>query len=301
MTREETEILLRLNLLENGIDFILKGIDDLFDEEYIINEYYGALHVSPNGYKYGYLHLFSGFLLLLKERLSRHMPELIYKGKLSEIKKKLAGNGKEKEIPNTVDFDEALERLEIGPKVVFSEKDLKIIRNMQSFRNQFEHFEISANKHQLWSIVSGFLIIVDNFLVKELQINIETSAGSQELLNKIQSIETVWQRIQKQRKEEWQIETEEKLDKFIEDQKNILDEFRQEHYISKGYFVPFTLCPNCGSETLIISGEYSGICANSECNSIFPITKCKRCYEPTIGFDWEFNFCDDCNERFDKE
>lgn len=299
MTQKDTEIFLKLNLLDNGIDFILKGIDELFDEEYIINDYYGALHISPSGYKYGYLHLFSGFLLLLKERLLRHLPELIYKGKLSEVKKKLAE--KKKEIPNTIDLDEALERLEIGPKVIFSIKELETIRNMQSFRNQFEHFEISGNKHQLWSIVSDFLIIVDNFLVKELQINIETSAGSRELLNKIQTIETAWQRIQKQRKKEWQIEADEKLNEFMGARKTVLDDFTKEHYASKGYFVPFTLCPNCGSETLIISGEYSGICTNPECNSTLPITKCSRCYEPTVGFDWEFNLCGHCDDWFEKE
>ncbi|MBD2246546.1 hypothetical protein [Nostoc sp. FACHB-888] len=169
MSNEELDITLELNLLDNGVDFILKGIDELFDEDHILREYSNATHISMNGYKYGVLHLFSGFLLLLKERLSRHLPELIFKGRVNEVKQKLS-SGK---TPNTVDFDEALERLEIGPKVIFSKDELEVIRVIQDIRNQFEHYKVSINKFQLWKNVSKFLELIDNFLIKELQINIE--------------------------------------------------------------------------------------------------------------------------------
>ncbi|WP_190939277.1 hypothetical protein [Nostoc flagelliforme] len=55
------------------------------------------------------LHIFFDFLLLLKERLSRRLPEFIFKGRVNEVKQKIS-SGK---IPNTIDLDEALERLEI--------------------------------------------------------------------------------------------------------------------------------------------------------------------------------------------
>jgi hypothetical protein len=295
----DTQNSLELNLLDNGIDFILKGIDELFDEKYTINGYYGALGVSPKGYKYGYLHLFSGFLLLLKERLAMHLPELIFKGKLSEVRKKLSE--KKGSPPNTVNLDEALERLEIGPQVVFSEKEIETIRGMQSFRNQFEHFKVSAEKDKLWSTISDFLIIVDNFLVKELKINIETSISGTELREKIENIETVWRRIQEQKKQAWQTDIEERLLDFTEIREQVIKEFKDEIYASKGYFMPYTVCPNCGNESLIISGDYIGICTNIKCNGTFPITDCSRCSEPTIGFEWEFNLCDNCNEWFEKE
>jgi hypothetical protein len=107
MSHQEPNIKVELSLLENGLDFILKGIDELFDEEHVIREYSTTTDIDSSRYKYGVIHLFSGFLLLLKERLSRHVPELIFKGKISEVKQKIAKG----RTPNTVDLDEALERL----------------------------------------------------------------------------------------------------------------------------------------------------------------------------------------------
>jgi len=95
-------------------------------------------------------------IIELKERLTRHLPELIYKGTIRETKAKLS-SGK---TPNTVDFDEALERLEIGPRVVFSQNDLKVIKRIQEFRNFFEHYEIIINPYQIWGELSKFVTII---------------------------------------------------------------------------------------------------------------------------------------------
>ncbi len=70
---------------DDGIDFILKGIDELFDDNLELRgtDVYTtgiATDISAHAYKYGVLHLFSGFLLLLKEKLARHLPALIYTG-----------------------------------------------------------------------------------------------------------------------------------------------------------------------------------------------------------------------------
>ena len=114
MSVEDSDSALKLNLLDNGVDFILKGIDELFDSDHVLREYSTATDITISSYKYGVLHLFSGFLLLLKERLSRHLSELIFKGKVNEVRQKIS-SGK---TPNTIDFDEALERLEIAPILI---------------------------------------------------------------------------------------------------------------------------------------------------------------------------------------
>ncbi|MEG4344364.1 hypothetical protein QUB70_13875 [Microcoleus sp. A003_D6] len=188
---ESSNIQLELSLLNNGLDFILKGIDELFDDDYVLRDYSTAVDIGTSSYKYGVLNLFSGFLLLLKERLFRHMPELIYKGSLKDIKNKLS-SGK---IPNTVDLDEALERLEIGPKFAFSEQDVKLIRYVQDVRNKFEHYKISVdNKYELWSNLSKFLELIDNFLVEQLHISIERSPEALKIKEKIHKIDSVWER-----------------------------------------------------------------------------------------------------------
>ena len=174
---ESSNIKVELSLLNNGLDFILKGIDELFDNNYVMRDFSSAVDIGTSSYKYGVLNLFSGFLLLLKERLSRYKPELIYKGSLKDIRNKL-DSGK---IPNTVDLDEALEKLEIGPEFVFLEQEVKLIRYVQDVRNKFEHYKISVNKYELWSNLSKFLDLIDKFLVEELHITIENSPEALEI------------------------------------------------------------------------------------------------------------------------
>lgn len=171
---------LSLSLLENGLDFIVKGLDELFGENQALKNA-KATEVETRNYKYGITNLFSGFLLLLKERLSRHIPELIFTGKISDVKQKLQTG---KRIPTTVDLDEALERLEIGPKVVFSEDEIEVIRKIQDFRNQFEHYKVTANKYQLWAEITKFLDVIEGFLLDELGIEIEKYSKESKLLQK---------------------------------------------------------------------------------------------------------------------
>jgi len=242
MTDENTDISLELNLLDNGIDFILKGIDELFDEGHVLMGHSNPVDISINSYKYGILHLFSGFLLLLKERLSRHLPELIFKGTVRDAKQKLA-NGR---TPNTIDLDEALERLEMGPKVSFSDDEFQVIRSMQDFRNQFEHYKVSANKHHLWATVSNFLALVDHFLVEELQINIEATSGGAELRDKIQTIESVWKRVNEQRKKDWNSEIGRRLDAFEAQRSSVLANLESTYHRDKGATEVFIECPECG-------------------------------------------------------
>lgn len=180
MTTPPLESQLSLSLLENGLDFILKGMDELFGENHTLKNA-KATDIEMRNYKYGITNLFSGFLLLLKERLSRHMPELIFAGKLSDIKKNLQSD---KRIPNTVTLDEALERLEIGPKVTFSQDELEIIRKIQDFRNQFEHYRVTANKYHLWAEISNFVDVVEKFLHNELDIELEKYSNESKLLYK---------------------------------------------------------------------------------------------------------------------
>jgi hypothetical protein len=297
MSIEETETVLELNLLDNGVDFILKGIDELFDENHVLREYSTATDITLSGYKYGVIHLFSGFLLLLKERLSRHLPELIFKGKLNDVRQKLV-SGK---TPNTLDLDEVLEKLEASPKVVFSKDELNVIRSIQEVRNQFEHYKVLINKYYLWQNISQFLELIDKFLVDELQINLESSSDSLELQDKIHTIHSVWERNNRKRKQEWKNNAEDRLEEFQSNREEILRELEIEEYANQGLEDSFTVCPDCDENTLIARGEYEEICSNPDCNSVSPLRKCNRCGELMSGFSWEFEFCNACMEWIDEQ
>lgn len=290
MSSKDLDTKLELNLLENGVDFILKGIDELFDEDHVLREYSSATDISMSGYKYGVLHLFSGFLLLLKERLSRHLPELIFKGKFNEVKNKISSGM----TPNTIDLDEALERLEICPKVTFSKDEIEVIRTLQKIRNQFEHYKVSINRDHLWENISKFLELIDKFLVNELQISIEGSPESSKLRKKIYTIDSIRKRIEQKRREEWSQDIQLRFKKFKRNRVKILRNLEKEYIENKGADHTFTTCPDCYQETLIIHGEFEGICSNSECNSVNPLTYCSRCAAIMPGFWWNFYFCEYC-------
>jgi hypothetical protein len=288
---------LELNLIDNGVNFILKGIDELFDEDHVLREYSKATDISADGYKYGVLHLFSGFLLLLKERLSRHLPELIFKGKIKDVRQNIS---KQKTM-STVDLDEALERLEIGPKVTFTSSEIKIIRRIQEVRNQFEHYKVSVDRFALWSNLSDFLELIDTFLFKELQINIEDSPDNIELQRKIRSINFIQKRIEQQRKQEWYEEAKKRQKKFNRKRKKAIQEIEGAYYTGDADGEPYILCPDCYENTLITYGEFRGICSNSECNSINSITGCSRCDSPVPGFLEEFGLCEGCQSWLESQ
>jgi molecular chaperone GrpE (heat shock protein) len=297
------EHILELSLLENGLDFIIRGIDELYElyDDIEYQQYIDPISQPQKDYKYGILHLFSGFLLLLKERLTHHMPDLIFEGRIEEIRNKLK-NGKE---PNTVNLDEALNRLEIGPKVTFSEADTKIIRKIQGYRNRFEHYKFSANKFEISKTIIDFIDLIDRFLIDELKIDITSTSltTDPEIRVKVVSIESVYRRMTEKRKRELLAIGAEKLRKFKRNRENVLQELDTASYIAykeEGGIDVTMECPECGEDTLIIYGDFTGVCSNKECSSYFLIKHCDRCGKVTIGYEWEEKWCDDCNDEIQR-
>jgi hypothetical protein len=280
------DVSLELDLFNNAVDFISTGVDELFDDRSRF------IDVEPpdrsiRTYKYGVLHLYSGFLLLLKERLRRHLEELIFAGNLGDTKRKLAA-GKE---PNTVDLHEALERLEIGPKITFSSAEIRDIERIQRFRNRFEHYKCSANTYELWSALTRFLALIERFLVGELEIRLDTPTDEASLVKRIRSIKEVWEQVKKKQVEEWEKQT-----------KAILEEFRpnREQVLSSLKWYDFIDCPECEQRTLMCSGEYAGICANDECEACHPIRMCPVCHNPAIGYSWDNTCCRSCQAEIEE-
>jgi hypothetical protein len=301
MTSEDTNAVmtnvdhkLQINLLDNGIDFVLHGIDDLFeDEEFIFRQSVDAARLSMGNYKYGILNLFAGFLLLLKERLHRHLPELIFCGQLDDIRAKLSGG----KVPNTVDFDTALERLAIGPRFVFSGDELKAIRCMHTVRNTFEHYHGEFNKYQLWSVITEFLAVIDRFLVDELTVRLEDAADEGRLVQKIHRIEAVWERQKRDHESAWRERMTERHLEFSANRDKIIGDFDATLYEMKGAYRVYITCPECGEDTLIAVGEYSGICANEECEWVEELTECAKCSETTPGSPYDsFPLCTSCED-----
>ena len=294
-----TDDKLELNLFENGIDFLLRGIDEFYDDDFevfMISGFDIPNSVPLSRYKYVCLHLFSGFLLLLKERLARHLPELIYKikdKKISAIKTALAKN----DDLFTVDLDTALELLEIGPKVTFTAAEIKTIQDIQKDRNRFEHYKVSVDKKKLWSTIMDFLELVDKFLAEQLSTNLEESTDNYNLRQKIHNIAGVWHRILKGMEKDWENEINAKLRDFINNRESLISQLAEIQLENNNSVMPYMVCPTCKNETLIVSGDYTGICTNQECYAAHPITECSMCGKAIIGFSWESGYCSICYEE----
>jgi len=124
-----------------------------------------ATNLELRNFKYGIINLFTGFLLLLKERLRQHNPELIYKGNPSDIKIKIESGNKNL---RTVNYPESISRLKKGPQVTFKKSDAEIIEKIRNLRNEFVHFNVSADKYQLSAETQNFIDIIENFIQNEL-------------------------------------------------------------------------------------------------------------------------------------
>jgi len=296
-----------LNLLENGLDFIIRGLDELYvsynDSEYE-ERFITPISQPQKDYKYGIIHLFAGFLLLLKEKLARDTPKLIYIGTIEKIDDQLSKG----EVPNTVKLDDALKRLKNLPnienQVIFSDSDTLVIKKVQKYRNIFEHYIIIINNTEtleLKNVIISFIDLIDRFLNEHLQININLLDSSPEIRVKILSIKSIYDRIVKESEIAIQARGEEKIKEFKKVRRSVL---RNLHEKNKIYFNEtnedydiFDTCPKCHEETLIFKSEFAGVCTNKKCYEYTPLTKCDKCGIMTQGYDWEETWCKNCEDN----
>ena len=108
---------LKLNLFENGVDFIRSAIEDYFLKD----------TAKPAAFKYAVLHMYAGVLLLLKERIRREAPLLVF----SANKKTLNFS----EIQSTLPF----------AGVTLKASDLNMLKKFQEQRNVLEHYECNLD------------------------------------------------------------------------------------------------------------------------------------------------------------
>ena len=133
-----------LTLLGNAIDFM---------EEAAVR----AEHRSPRDWKYAILHLVAGIELLLKERLRREHWTLVFADPDRASKSSLASGDF-----TSVGFDVAVKRLGGAAEVAIDETQLKRLKDLQKYRNRFQHFAADITRDQLCAaMASGFNFFLD--------------------------------------------------------------------------------------------------------------------------------------------
>src|SRR6185295_10019151 len=127
--------------------------------------------------KYGLLHTFSGVLLVLKERLRREHPSLIFS--------KVHLSGPEHQ---TVNFDELLQRLESIAAIKLTASDKELLRRAQGARNRIEHYEVALDLDETKKLIGDLIEFIFRFMRSELDTKLEEHLPQQS-----------WRRIQELR------------------------------------------------------------------------------------------------------
>lgn len=272
---------IRLNLLANGLDFIREGIEALYGADA------GSRKTAP---KYALLHVFSGTLLVLKERLRRGHPSLIFKDVADSPK--LDPKTKEERVPKTVDFDEVLRRLEGAVGVAIAQTDRETLRKVQEERNRLEHYDAQLDLSRVDSLVGQLVDFLERFLHDELQepllSHLSTEAGG-----KVGALKSIAERARERRLAEWTQRaerrrhmTDEQLAALRAEYDNVYE--HPKHGPDRALFT----CPNCGSESVgVVDGDV-GVCTESDCREIHMISRCSRCSCETLS---EGGLCGDCD------
>lgn len=302
---------IHLDLLENGLDFVLSSLDP------IVNS------TEELQLKYSILHLSAGVELILKERLKSEHWSLIFEN----VNKANEEDYKSGDF-QTVNLEIAIARLENICGVILSEEDKKNLKELRKRRNKIEHFSVQELDKTIKSIVSKVLSTIFTFIQTQFDENkLEQKTLKQiELLRiKVYNFSEFNQLRSAQIKESidyYQDECEIVQCPKCFHESLILKELTEclfcgysdtPEKITKSYVdtilginllnlkedeidFPLKKCPSCSENTFIISGDQ---CICFSCKSVWDKTafdKCKECGNLYFLSEEETEKCPSCNK-----
>jgi len=236
----------KLSLLDNGVDFIREGIEAL----------YGVENPPPRTYKYAILHVFSGTLLVLKERLRKEHDILIFKD-VSRGK----GPGS-----YTVDFEGVLSRLATAAGVTLDDSDRKLLSLIRAKRNELEHFEADLKIAEVNALIGKLVEFLERFMDEELNYKLieKLSLNAQREVRELSGIAA---RARQRQADEWQRkvaafenEIEERLEEILSSGRRFLDELP---------------CPKCREQHVVEVEDDLAFC--TACRTVHRLGACNRC------------------------
>jgi hypothetical protein len=263
-----------------SLDFIREGVEALYGEHH---------SPPPHAYKYALLHVFSGTLLVLKERLRRAHPSLIFK----DVARSGAPEAK------TVDFDEALNRLEGAAGVKLEANERVMLRAVQTKRNALEHFEANLHLAEVNELVGKLVEFLERFLHEQLQESlfkyVSGDAGRQ-----IADLAKVAERLRKAHLAEWSSRAKQ----YRRITKKRLRELADEAEVNlRDGGEELLECPTCSASSVAALESDIGICTEWDCREMCELASCERCGRPTVATS--LGYCADCTaelqDRMDRD
>ncbi|MDK2978301.1 MAG: hypothetical protein PWP52_1015 [Bacteroidales bacterium] len=160
-----------LSLLENGLEFIITGIDSFINIEsedivFILKnkkrlDSYNEKKIDNIKIKYSVLHLFAGIELVLKERLTREHWSLIFE-KTDKANKQSLDSG---DFVST-NFNGIKERLNNIINIKFDFEDLN---NLRIERNKIQHYRFTVNKKKNSQLIIKAVFSIISFIANYLE------------------------------------------------------------------------------------------------------------------------------------
>lgn len=277
--RARTE--LKFNLVENGIDFIRSGVEQYF------------LRDTPKArdHKYAVLHIFAGVLLLLKERLRRAHSSLIC-ARVEDASKDATA-----EDVKTVAFDQAVDRLKACAAVKIADEHMRALRSAQRVRNQLEHYEVTLNLKRTQDIVGSLCEFVYVFMRDELGDDLANHLNGP-VWRRVQELRGIAKALEGERAAEWRARAKSYANLSPWRLKKLRDSIEPYHPKHNPDPEMIHVCPECGSESVIVTDGDIAVCTNPECRDVIEAGSCTRCSLPVVG---GATFCDDCQGYFDHQ
>lgn len=255
---------LRLNLLENGIDFIRSAIQDHFFDD-------GA---RPEAYKYAVLHMYAGVLLLLKEKIRRELPLLLF-----------TGRGK------TLNFGEIQRTLPLAG-VTLSQEAQDTLETFQKLRNVLEHYEcdldLSTTQSHLGRLAAFAYFFMWDHLGEDLAKHLNPSTA-----HRLMDLKEIFERRLSERDAEWRSRAKPLFAISDDEVLRLLGEVDGYDANNNPYPDELVECPECSEQAVLMVERDTGLCTNLECKQVFHADECLRCDAPVF---YGAVFCDMCSD-----
>lgn len=259
-----------LGLFENGIDYITSGI-----QSYLLKD-----TVGPHRYKYALLHIFSGTLLILKERLRLAHASLVW----ADVTHMNSDSSR------TVDFDQVISRLEKCALVTLSPDEKSLLKEAQSLRNKIEHYAFAMDVEKAKVLIGRLVGFLDGFIKSQLHRDL-TQLVPHDVWLRLSEFEQIAQRLEREYQADWDARAEKYRrygKKRLRALANSIEPYHPKHNPDP---IEMIECPECGIISVLAapSDQDIAICTNHECKGLFHLNNCERCGASTLG-----TLCDNC-------
>ena len=260
---------LKLNLFENGVDFIRSAIEDYFLKD----------TAKPAAFKYAVLHMYAGVLLLLKERIRREAPLLVFKAN-----------------KKTLNFSEVQSMLP-SAGVTLKAIDLKMLKKFQERRNVLEHYECNLDLETTKALLGQLAAFTYFFLRDQLSEDLEDHLEASTAL-RLRDLKGIYERRTSEHRRAWRQRATRYFSLTNEEVETIRRGAEAFDPRDEPYPHEFIECPECTDDSVVVLESDVGLCTNVECKAVFSAEECLRCDSPVF---YGSVFCDACQAYIDDQ